>query len=154
MILTVSYPALPPTSNRIYFKGTQLTAAARQYAEDFSHYVTQHYLHQTMKANPEGIFAVHLRFYFNSLQNESWQNPNFKPSKRAKSRYKRIDLDNRIKLLTDCVRDMLDIDDSRVFAGSQEKHEDPGNERVEITIQEVDPSLFGIEEPAWRKEKM
>ena len=146
-LLTFVYPGLPPTSNRIYFRGNQLTAEARQYAEAFSQYINQNYLHVTSQAmNTEGLFAVHIRFFFDWLVNKTWNNMNIPPSRRADSRYKKVDLDNRIKLLTDCVRDAIDVDDSHIFAASQEKHQDPGNERVEITVQEVDPSLFGVED--------
>jgi Holliday junction resolvase RusA-like endonuclease len=143
-MITMVYPVLPPTSNRIYFRGRQLTATAREYAEGFSKFAAQNHLHELSKLNPQGVFAIHLRFYFAELVNASWNNPHVKPSKRAKGRYKKLDLDNRIKLLTDCVRDAMDIDDSRIFAASQEKHQDFIQPRVEITIQEVDPSLFGV----------
>ena len=140
----MTYPVLPPTSNRIYFRGTQLTAVAREYAEAFAKFAAQNHLHEINQLNHHGIFAIHLRFFFEELTNSSWNNPAVKPSKRAKDRYKRLDLDNRIKLLTDCVRDAIDIDDSRVFAGSQEKHQDATRPRVEIYVQEVDPEMFGV----------
>lgn len=146
-VLRMSFPLLPPSSNKIYFRGTMLTQVARDYAEAFAKYAAQHHLHEITQLNVDGIFAVHLHFYFETLINESWNNPKVKPSKRAKSRYKKLDLDNRIKLLTDCVRDAIDIDDNRIFAGSQEKHMDPQNQRVEITIQEVLPEDFGIPPP-------
>lgn len=143
-MLHICFPALPPSSNKIYFRGTTLTRVAREFAEAFAAYAAQHHLHEINRLNTAGIYAVHLRFFFESLINETWNNPSVRPSKRAKDRYKRIDLDNRIKLLTDCVRDAIDIDDSRVFAGSQEKHMDPGRPRVEIYVQEVNPDDFGI----------
>lgn len=144
-LLKMVIPFLPPTSNRIYYRGTQLTARAREFAESFAMYAAQHHLHEISRLNRDGIFAVHLRFYL-ELVNLSWNNTNLPPSKRAKDRYKRIDLDNRIKLLTDCVRDAIDIDDSRFFAGTQEKQNEPDPEksRVEIFVQEVDPRDFGL----------
>jgi Holliday junction resolvase RusA-like endonuclease len=143
-VLHIAYPVLPPTSNRIYFQGTKLTRHAREYAESFAAYAAQNHLSEIMKLDRTALFAVHLRFYFETVVNETWNNPTVKPSKRAKDRYKRFDLDNRIKLLTDCVRDAIDIDDSRIFAGSQEKHMDPTNPRVEIFVHEVNPTDFGV----------
>jgi Holliday junction resolvase RusA-like endonuclease len=143
-MLKLVYPILPPTSNKIYFRGTSLTRTAREYAESFASYMAQHYLSEIIKLDREAVYAVHLHFYFQTTVNESWNNPSVKPSKRAKDRYKRFDLDNRIKLLTDCVRDAIDIDDSRFLAGSQEKHMDPNNVRVEIFIQTVNPLDFGV----------
>lgn len=140
----MTYPALPPSSNKIYFRGTILRKEARDYAEKFSLYAAQHHLHEISQMNPEGLFALHLRFFFDTLVNETWNDMKLPPSRRAKSRYKRLDLTNRIKLLEDCVRDALDIDDSQTFAATQEKHQDPKNPRVEIEVEEVSPSLFGI----------
>lgn len=144
MSLTIIYPELPPTSNHIYIRGTMLTSKARKYAEDFAKFAAQNYLADIGRLNPNSIYAVHLRFYFESLLNASFDNPRVAPSKRAKTRYKRLDLDNRIKLLTDCVRDAIGVDDSHIFAASQEKHQDPANPHVEITVQEVAPELFGV----------
>ncbi len=146
--LRITYPVIPPTSNKIYFNGTQLTATAREYAETFSQFVAQRYGAEILEMDPKQLYALHLRFFMHNLENASWNNPNVAPSRRAKTRYKRIDLSNRIKLLEDCVRDSLDIDDSHTFAASQEKHQVPENEpeRVEITVQRVSPTLFGLEE--------
>ena len=139
-------PFLPPTSNHLYIKGTILTAVARKFAEDFSAYVMQNYGHvvTSTKLNPLAIYGLRLIFYFDSLVNPSFMDMKVPPSKRAKSRYKRIDLTNRVKLLEDCVRDALAIDDSQTFIAMLEKHHDPGNPRVEIDVWEVNPSDFGI----------
>jgi Holliday junction resolvase RusA-like endonuclease len=143
--LEVSYPVLPPTSNKIYFRGTQLTSKARKYAEDFALYM-RNYIAEISELDPNAVYAVHLRFYFPKLINPTYNDMSLPPSKRAKSRYKKIDLTNRIKLLEDCIRDALAIDDSQTFAASQEKHQcQPGElERVEIYVQQVVPELFGI----------
>ena len=144
--LKMVFPLLPPSSNHIYIRGTILTTKAREYAEQFSKFAAQHHLHQINQMNPQGIFALHLKFFFETLVNETFNNPEVSPSRRAKTRYKKIDLSNRVKLLEDCVMDALEIDDSHTFAASQEKHQDPKNPRVEIEIEEVSPSLFGLEE--------
>ena len=148
-MIHIVYRELPPSSNHIYFRGTILTKKAREYAERFSYQVTREHLAEISGLNPNGLYALHLRFYFDSLVNESYRNPKVAPSRRAKTRYKKLDLSNRIKLLEDCVRDALSIDDSHTFAASQEKHHDPVDPRVEIFVQEVDPKDFGIptEEP-------
>ena len=143
--LHVVYPELPPTSNKLYDRGTILTKHAREYAERFAEFMRNH-LHEINEMDPQALYALHLRFFFFELVNRSYNNPDFPPSKRAKTRYKKIDLTNRIKLLEDCVRDALAIDDSHTFAASQEKHQcGPGEpERVEITVQRVSPGLFGL----------
>lgn len=141
--LKMVFNELPPTSNKIYIRGTILTKEARVYAEKFAAFAKQ-FLPEISEMNTKGIFGLHLKFFFDNLINETWDDVTKPPSRRAKSRYKRIDLTNRIKLLEDCVRDALDIDDSQTFAASQEKHLDKKNPRVEIEIEELNPKLFGI----------
>lgn len=137
---------MPPTSNHIYFRGTILTKQAREYAEQFSFFVVRQYLPEISQLNKDGVFALHLKFYFETLVNSSFDNPSVPASKRAKSRYKRFDLSNRVKLLEDCIRDAIAIDDSQTLAVSLEKHQDPVDPRVEILVQEVDPTLFGVQQ--------
>jgi Holliday junction resolvase RusA-like endonuclease len=144
MSLHVVYTELPPTSNKLYFRGTILTKVAREYAERFAHYMAVNHLHQVSDMNPLGVYELTLHFFFPSVVNETWNNPDVKPSKRAKSRYKRMDLSNRIKLLEDCIRDALAIDDSQTFAAHQAKFHDPTNPRVEIFVNEVDPDWYGV----------
>jgi Holliday junction resolvase RusA-like endonuclease len=143
-ILHIVYPEIPPTSNKLYFQGTRLTTVAREYAERFSHFMATNHLHEVGSLNPHGVYELSLHFYFESVINETWNNPTIKPSKRAKSRYKRMDLSNRIKLIEDCVRDFIAIDDSQTFEGHQVKFQDPRNPRVEIFISETKPELYGV----------
>lgn len=134
----------PPSSNKLYFRGTSLTRVARVFAEDFAKEMFQQYGHLLTSIDSKKLYAVHLHFYFDTVVNETWNNPEVKPSKRAKERYKKFDLDNRIKLLTDCIRDFIDVEDSHFFAASQEKHMDPKDPRIEFFIQEIQPEDFGV----------
>ena len=142
--LQMVYPEIPPTSNKIYFQGTRLTQHARTYAENFAKYMFEHYGPEAMQLDKTSAYYIGLRFYFDTLENESFNNPDVPASKRAKSWYKKIDLTNRIKLLEDCIRDFIDIDDSQTFSASQEKYQDPGNERVEIHIVAIDATRYGL----------
>lgn len=143
-VLRMVYREIPPSSNKLFFKGTILTKVAREYAERFAMVIGREYLPAINQLNPDALYAVHLHFYFETVVNESYNNPRVPLSKRAKSRYKRFDLTNRIKLLEDCIRDAIAIDDSQTFIAAQEKHMDPRDPRIEIFIHEVDPSQFGI----------
>lgn len=145
IVLSFEYPEIPPTSNKIYIKGTMLTPVARAYAERFAFYMRS-YLAELNELDERGVYAMHLRFFMKDLLNKSWNNPDVAPSKRAKSRYKKVDLSNRIKLIEDCIRDAIGIDDSQTFAATQEKHQVGPNEaeRVEIDVQQVDPAVFGL----------
>jgi Holliday junction resolvase RusA-like endonuclease len=151
MSLHIVYPELPPTSNKLYFHGDRLTGTAREYAERFAHYVAKNYLHLINDLNPEGIYEISLDFYFPSVVNQSFKNPQVRGPKQAQDRYKKFDLSNRIKLLEDCVRDALGIDDSRTFEMHQRKLHDPLRPRVEIFINETKPEWYGVPsiEEAW-----
>lgn len=133
--LFISYPVLPPTSNHLYFRGTILTKKAREYKEAFKEHVIKNYMYQISALDPGALYGLHLRFFFPTLINRS---------ETAKSRYKRIDLTNRIKFLEDCLKEVVSIDDSQTFIAAQEKHHCPENPRVEITYYPVDPTVFGI----------
>jgi Holliday junction resolvase RusA-like endonuclease len=113
--------------------------------------MAQNYGHQILELidpskDPTVIFALHLTFYLDCI-NESWDNPNFSPSKRASSRYKRVDLSNRIKLLEDCLKYSVVLDDSLTFSATQEKVHDPTSPRVRIELVKANPELFGIPPP-------
>lgn len=141
-LLHVRFDELPPSSNKIYFRGTIIRKEAREFKERFKQYVAQYHGPAVSQIDPGWIFWVHLDIFFGSVQNENWDHVN--PKKRPKDRYKRIDLDNRIKFLTDCIRDALAIDDSHIFHGSQRKLQDPTCPRVEVHVYRVDPAEFGL----------
>ena len=94
--LHIVYKELPPSSNKIYFRGTILTRKAREYAERFSFTVTREYLHLLNEIRPQGIYAISIHFYFENLLNETFNNPKVPEQKRAKTRYKKLDLSNRV----------------------------------------------------------
>lgn len=107
--------------------------------------------------DPELVYRFDMIAYFESLENPGWfdhytkdtygragEPKHRKGERKAKTRYKRIDVDNRIKFLQDCVSKAIGIpDDAQIFVGYQEKREDPTNPRVEITVSvEPDTTRF------------
>lgn len=172
-LLNIWYPELPPTSNKIYFKGTMLTTKARAYKESFKMYVQQNYGHELselvepnlkkMVLNvkqkdgtvrneeqdfetkyPNMVFGLSLTFYTNWLT--SWDDQSVAPSHRAKFRFKKIDLTNRVKLLEDCFRDAVGVDDSLTFWSTQRKVHSPDKDAVLIEYYTVPVTQFGIPE--------
>ncbi len=143
IVLQFSYPVLPPSSNHIYYQGTRLTKQAKEYAERFAHFMAQNYGPEINEIDPNLLYALHLRFFFPTVVNESWFATK---GRKAKDKYKKFDLSNRIKLLEDCIRDAVAVDDSHTFALSQEKHHDPQNPRIEVVLHTVDPGIFGVPE--------
>lgn len=153
---------LPPSTNNLYQRrrGGQmaLTDAAQRLRIRVKQAVVDR-LGQVMSfpTDPELIYRFDMIAYFESLENPGWfeqygrdtfgrsgESKHHKGERKAKTRYKRIDVDNRIKFLQDCVSKAIGIpDDSQIFVGHQEKREDPCNPRVEITVSvEQDPSRF------------
>jgi Holliday junction resolvase RusA-like endonuclease len=147
-VIHIIYRELPPSSNKIYHIGKYgqpvLKKEARTYAERFAHFMAVNHGHEFTQLNPVGVYELTLHFYLETAVNESWNNPKVTPSKRAESRYKKMDLSNRIKLIEDCVRDAIAIDDSHTFESHQKKAHDPANPRVEIFINEARPEWYGI----------
>lgn len=157
--LRMVYTELPPSSNKIYFQGTRLTRYAKEYAERFSEWVRKTHLHEIMQLDPTSLYELHLWFYFENVENEAFykDGPTYiwkekvngkltgRTEERRRSPWAKFDLTNRIKLLEDCVRDAVDIDDSQTFEAHQYKRCDPKNPRVEILLRAIpDPSLIGL----------
>ena len=111
----------------------------------------------------ENIYLFRIVLYFESLENpgwfERWTEDTYatrgktkgelvgrKGERKAKSRYKKIDYDNRVKFIQDCVVEAVGIpDDSQVFRGEQEKREDPDDPRAEVFIKVLDQREFFAE---------
>jgi Holliday junction resolvase RusA-like endonuclease len=153
---------LPPSTNALYQRrrGGQiaLTEVAQRFRERVKHVVVSKLGKvMTFPIDPELIYRFDIVCYFDSLENpgwfERWDRDVFytKDSKdgkhykgelkfsegerKAVTRYKRIDYDNRIKFLQDCVSKSIGIpDDSQIFVGHQEKREDPDKPRAEVTV--------------------
>lgn len=133
---------LPPSSNKIYFRGTSLRREAREYRERFKMHAAQYFGPALSSIDPSWVFGVHLGLYFESVENPGWFTKTGKG--RPKDRYKRIDLDNRIKFVTDCLRDAIGVDDSHIFESVQRKYQDSTRPRVEITLYRVNPASYGL----------
>lgn len=138
--LEIVFDQLPPTSNKIYFRGTQLTSAAKKYAEDFAKCMTDTvgYMH---RFNPDGIFKLTVHIFLPAALNKGFSGA----KSGSKSRYKKVDLSNRIKLLEDCVRDFLAIDDSQTFEIVLKKFHAPEKPGIWVKVEELhNPKEFGL----------
>ena len=153
---------LPPSTNKLYQRRRGGQIALTDEAQRFRERVKEVVVNQmgrvmSFPIDPEFIYRCDIVCYFDSLENPGWfefeeddryytrDSKDRKHRKgelkaragerKAVTRYKRIDYDNRIKFLQDCVSKSIGIpDDSQIFVGHQEKREDPGHERAEVTI--------------------
>lgn len=162
---------LPPSTNQLYQRRRGGQIALTEVAQRFRIRVKQAVVSSLGKVmsfpiDPELIYRFDMIAYFQALENpgwfEKWNEDKFytrdtkdgkhrkgelkhtRGERKAKSRYKQIDVDNRIKFLQDCVAKSIGVpDDSQIFVGYQEKREDPDNPRVEVKVSVVrDTSRF------------
>jgi hypothetical protein len=143
---------LPPSVNALYQRrrGGQvaLTEAAHKYNEHVKGVVSRSLSQISgFPTTPDDVYSFEIRMYFERLENPLWFKTFAKGKdigkRKAKTRYKTIDYDNRIKFLQDRVVEAVGIpNDSQVFVGHQEKHEDQENPRAEVIITVIPSDRF------------
>lgn len=155
--LQIVVPFLPPSSNHIYVnrpggRGRFLSKEAEAWKNRFSQQVLAPYLMQihafgqTVDADPNAVLELWMMFFF---PREDIINTTFGSGLKAaaKTRYKKMDVQNRIKLVTDAVVKAIGIDDSLNFREIHDKccadatGGDPG---ICIRLRRIDPTLFGV----------
>ena len=159
---------IPPTTNKLYIQrrggGLALSKTAITYREHVKKTVSSFIPELTrFVVTPETIYQFDISLYFERLENPGWfefwtkdtyvtkgkkkgELKGKKGERKAKTRYKKIDYDNRIKFLQDCLVKSIGIpDDSQIFRGVQEKHEDQKNPRAECCIQVLGQDKFFLE---------
>lgn len=108
----------------------------------------------------EVLYGIELVCFFEKLENPGWferytkdtfftkgkdkgKQKAKKGDRKAESRYKRVDVDNRVKFVQDCVVKGLGIpDDAQIFEGTQRKVQATDGEKVEVTMYVVERSRF------------
>ena len=154
---------LPPSVNALYQKrrGGQvaLTDEAKEFRERVKRVVVDNLHRIKIPLGQETVYEFTMRAYFEKLENPGWSETWDKDTyvmrgknkgmclgkageRKAQSRYKRIDVDNRIKFLQDCVIKSVGIvDDCQVFRTILEKHES-SQPRTEVTIRVIPGEQF------------
>ena len=142
MSIRITLP-LPPSDNDIYTtiilrKGKkmiprrQLTTEARAYKTKVKQEVAGLFLTSTVEFQKNVQYTCLIRVFFAKVYNLGWP-------KKAKTRYKKEDAQDRIKLATDAVSEAIDVDDSHHFLTIISKDEDKDDPRLEVTIREREP---------------
>jgi Holliday junction resolvase RusA-like endonuclease len=80
-------------------------------------------------------YELKLIFFFEKVLNKTSKFGN---------RYKKMDLTNRIKLIEDTLSEAIGLDDSHNFRTIFEKHCDPKNLGIKITLQEIPEREIGL----------
>jgi len=161
--IQVWYPELPPSANAIYFGGTRLTDTAREYKERFRQYVQQNYGHQISEfvepnekyqdpetgkikdlktKDPNLIFGIEFVFYMAVFS--TWGDLNIPRSRRARFRFATTDVSNRTTFAEDCLKSVLDTDDSLTFFSREMKVHAPNHQGVYIDYYVVPVENFGV----------
>ena len=133
-MIKLSLDGLPPSSNHAYFNlpkgGRALTREGKKYINETKTHFVQAFPRQMTFFKPNRPYLVAIRFYFKEVENAGW----FKG--KADSRYKKLDVGNRLKLLEDCLKDAAGTDDSQHFRIVLDKQQ--GKERTEIWVWDLE----------------
>ena len=140
--LRVVIPFLPPSSNNIYKnipgRGRMLSSAASQFQLRSMRIIQQEGRAALLKLAQDVPYQLELIFYFDAIENagwyETWTRGGKTGERKAATRFKRMDLSNRIKLLEDVVAKAIGLDDSHTFRLVVEKKLDAKNPRVEVGL--------------------
>lgn len=146
---------LPPSANHLYQRrrggGVTLSKLALKFMESVKRDIKDH-IPELLRfpVDHETIYQMDIVLYFAALENPGWFEVYSRGSqlgeRKAKTRYKVIDYDNRIKFLQDCMVKAIGIpNDCQIFRGTQEKREDRSNPRAEVTIRVRQRSEFFVE---------
>ncbi len=146
----VIIPFLPPSSNHIYVSGRGggrfLSEKAKYFKLRAISHIQSTCLAQITKLDRTTIYSVWYNFFFPL---EELINKTFGQGKQnsAESRYKRMDVENRIKLVSDAFSTAIGIDDCQFFEGGHSKFSSGlvGDlSQLHIFLSSQDPKKFGI----------
>ena len=113
-------PNLPPSSNNAYYnipgkgKARALTTEGKKYKAETTTFLSRNFPWELKFILPDVPYFVYARFSFLTLVNDETR-------KGTKTRYKKFDVSNRLKLFEDCLKDVCGIDDSQFLLETIEK---------------------------------
>lgn len=162
---------MPPSTNALYVRrrgkrgAVALSDTARAYREEIKKIVSRKIVEiSSVVRNSDGygseIYGVELTVYMPKLENPDWfagkkySRGAHEGELKVKLRYRKIDVDNRIKFLQDWVTKCVGMaDDSIVFETIARKVES-AEESVKVSIYELDRKGFlpPRGEPEWLQE--
>lgn len=146
----VSLPYFPPTANHIYVtswkrKQRFLTKEASAFKTNAVAHIQANCLAAISSLNREALYRVWYVFYFNR---DEILTKTYGSGKKgaAESRYKRVDVQNRLKLVTDALATAIGIDDSQFWEEGLTKLVCPANRTpwVDIFVTPLPPHYFLI----------
>lgn len=149
----VVLPFLPPSSNHIYISGRGgirfLSSEAKKFKLRAVSHIQSNCLAQIGRLDRGAVYGVWYAFFFPL---EELINKTFNSGKKgaAETRYKRMDVENRLKLVADSLATAIGIDDCQFFEGGHTKCSASlvgGTEQIHIFLTPLDPTRFGLDAP-------
>lgn len=114
--------SVPPSSNHAYFNlprgGRSLSTEGKRYKAETTAQLVRNYPKEMQFFRPNTPYLILVRIHFETILNAGYP-------KKAESRYKKLDVSNRLKLLEDCLKDAGGIDDSQYLQLVLEKCQGP-----------------------------
>lgn len=156
MGLNLVIPFLPPSANNIYVtiwkrKQRILSKEAREFKNRFLQEVVPNYIREISTLKRYCMYGVLYRLWF---PEDELINTTYSKKGGAKTWYKRMDIDNRIKLLSDCLSTATDIPDEHFFSVTGQKAcinmlkaPHSVSPQIHISLWEEDPEMYGLQSP-------
>ena len=116
-MIRLELPWVPISSNRAYFNlrtgGRMLSKDGKKFKAESSAHLAQKYPQQLVFFKPDVPYVVMMRYFFEAVENK----------KGAKERFKRIDVDNRTKLLQDVLSEVGGFNDAQIMTAIGDKRQ-------------------------------
>lgn len=149
--LHVWIPFLPPSSNKIYEpvwvrgkpRGKRLSDAGRRFKVRAMKTIQEGGRAALLNLKEHVPYELTLAIFLNKIENKGWV------SKKTDSRYAKVDVTNRIKLIEDTVADAVGVDDRHNFRIYVEKHCDPDNPGIYVILREISEEDVGLSKDAY-----
>lgn len=147
----VVIPWLPPSSNHIYVNkrggGRFLSKEAASFKTRTVSHIQTNCMAQITRLDRSAIYQVWYAFFF---PKDDLLNKTYGSGKKgsAETRYKRMDVENRLKLVADSLATAIGIDDCQFFEGGHTKLCNSlvgGTDQVQVFLTPMDPARFGLE---------
>lgn len=143
-------PGLPPSVNHAWFNlphgGRTLKTEGKKYVAETKTLLAQKYQKELLTFKKDEPYLVFFRVHFSEIQNATWG----AAKKPAKTRYKRCDATNRIKILEDVIADITGIDDSCTMTFIVQKVETNLKEMIEVFVWNIYREESPFDEPLSR----
>lgn len=149
-MLRVWIPLLPPSSNNVYIrhpkgKGRILSHEARTFKIKAMRRIQEEGGVAFLKLPQNVPYRLHLVVFFEQIE---------VAKSSVGARYKKIDLSNMVKLIEDTLAEAVGLDDSHNFQVFLEKHCDPKNPGLYVSLSRLKEESVGLTREAYDEREL